>query len=322
MSDKKYKTEWSFSFDDIGKKINDTINSIVNDESVEVQEAHFEAELDGAQSAKIQVDLGLSLLNIAALDADSTQLATVDMTYVGDVQFDVNGEAEKTVSLTQKHPKRDVVGSLKRAVKSMSMREDIKAELRLSPAVPLSLDIDAGVAPSTVDLTGLTVTSIDLDCGVGTMNLTLPHSDTDYRASIDSGVGSTDIAVPDGTPLHLDINAGVGSLNLYLPDNVAARLTINGGLGGVSIPDYFDKVQSGDEFLTKSGVWETAGFAVAEKQVFVDFAGGVGNFKVRVGEKPAEKVKAKRKSKGKVKVNINVDADADNISEAPTETED
>ena len=293
MSDKKYKTEWSFSFDDIGKKINDTINSIVNDEGVDVQEAHFEAELDGAQSAKVNVDLGLSLLNVSALDADSTQLATADITYVGDVQFDVSGEAEKTLNLTQKHPKRDVVGSLKRAVKSMSMREDIKAELRLSPAIPLNLDIDAGVAPSTIDLTGLTVNSLDLDCGVGTMNLTLPHSDTDYRASIESGVGSTDIVVPDATPLHLDINAGVGSINLYLPDNVAARLTVNGGLGGVSIPDYFDKVQSGDEFITKSGVWETAGFAVAEKQVFVDFSGGVGNFKVRVGGKTSRKSKNK-----------------------------
>jgi hypothetical protein len=122
---------------------------------------------------------------------------------------------------------------------------------------------------------------------------------------------------PDSTATHLNINAGVGTVHLYLPENVAARLTVSGGIGGVNIPDYFQKVQKGDEFLTKGGIWETAGFAVAGKQVIVDFSGGVGHFGVHVGELPdePEKPKEKPKRQGKVKVNINVDTDDDDTPE-------
>lgn len=306
MSDKKYKTEFAFSFDEIGKKIKDTVNSLVNMDDVEIKQASFNANLDEATTAQVKLDLGVSELSVSALPTDSDQLITAEMQYVGEVTFETSGDTEKTVHLAQKRGAHDIVGSIKRTMKSMSQRQDLHANIALSPNIPLKLDIDAGIAPSTLDLSQLQLTGLDLDCGVGTLYLNLPESHDNYHVSVDSGVGSTRVNVPANTNLNLDINGGVGSVSLNLPENVAARLTVNGGIGGVKVTDHFENVQKQGDFLSKGGIWETAGFAVAEKQVFVNFKGGVGQFSVSVGSElePEEKPKAKRKRKSKVQVPI------------------
>lgn len=309
MSEKKYKTEFAFSFDEIGKKINNAINSLVNTDDVKVKQATFNANLEDATTAHVKLEVSMSEFNVSALPSDSNQLINAEMDYIGEVTFEVSGEAEKTVNLTQKRSARDIVGSIKRAMQSKSGRERLNADIALSPNIPLNLEIDAGIAPSTLDLSQLQLTGLDLDCGVGTLYLNLPEHNDKYHASIDSGVGSTTVNLPANTNLNLDIHGGVGSVRLNLPENVAARLVVNSGIGGVKVSDHFEHTQKQGEFFGKGGIWETAGFSVAEKQVFINFNAGVGQFTVSVGDDitPEETSKPKRKRKSKVHVPISHD---------------
>lgn len=282
MSDKQYKTEWSFSFDQIGKKLGTMLENVGGD--VEVKSANFIESADGVTSARVDLKLSMGKTTIAATE-NADNLFEADLEYVGEVDYAVSGDAEKVVFLGQKKSSNAVVDSFKRALKSIGKQsENLKWDVRLSPNVPLRLDIEVGVGQGMFDLSGLQLTKLDLEGGVGENNLTLPQSDTPYTLTIDGGVGETNIDVPENTALKITVDGGVGAININLPDNTAARVISDGTLGGVKVPSAFQRVAKDEgDMLDRSGTWETPGFNLAERQVVIEFDGGVGARNVRMG---------------------------------------
>lgn len=98
-------------------------------------------------------------------------------------------------------------------------------DLVLSQSVPIDLDIDAGVGQSNLDLRNVRLTGFEIDAGVGGIEATLPGGD--YQGSIEGGVGSITVRLPQGT---------------------AARIVVDTGLGGVSADANFQR--DGDVFTT------------------------------------------------------------------------
>jgi predicted membrane protein len=113
------------------------------------------------------------------------------------------------------------------------------------------------------------------------MTLTMPAQATKLEADIDGGVGQTRIYIPDGADMHLDVEGGVGSVELVVPPNTAIRLEATSGLGSVNVPLSFVKVQKKD---FTGGVWQTEGFELAERKVYIDYEGGIGQMTVREAE--------------------------------------
>ena len=101
-------------------------------------------------------------------------------------------------------------------------------DIRLTPRIPLELEIDTGVGRAEIDLRDLKVTRFDLKAGVGQVTVTCP----------------ADAGVTQGT-----IKAGVGEITVRLPDGVGARIQVSRGLGSIRADGRrFDR--SGDEYTT------------------------------------------------------------------------
>lgn len=272
---KEYKTEWSFSFDKIGQSINEMFGSLSGDE--EAQMASFSEPVNGATQARIDIDFSLGEATVQSL-VGSDNLIEADVTYIGEMEFKSTGETDRVVKMRQKSGK--LGGAVKRVFSTFAHRDDLRWDVRLSPEVPLDLDLDAGVGVVNVDLTGVQLRSLEYDGGVGKSTLTLPTGDTDYKVEIDGGVGEVIVNLPAETATHIKLDGGVGSIKMHIPANAAVRFNVEGGLGAVHMPNTLTRISGKDEFVSKSGVWETPDFASAEKQIVVDYKGGVGSLHV------------------------------------------
>lgn len=278
---KKQVVEWSFSFENLGNSINEQFRKMgVADEKVKKE--HFAAGLAGATSAHIELDFSVGRLAVKGL-AESENLIEADVAYTGEMKFEVSGETEKKVKLAQDKSSGEniVTSSVKDAIGKLVNRDDLRWEVGLSPALPLRLDINGGVGETRLDLSGLQISGLEVDNGVGETHLNLPACAASYPVSLNSGVGAMHIHVGQGAAVKLDIQGGVGSVDVFVAAQAAVHLEATSGLGGVDVPKQFKRVKGGADFISKSGVWETEGYALASPQVQITYNGGVGGFKLK-----------------------------------------
>jgi hypothetical protein len=281
-NDKKQVVEWSFSFDDLANKIGDKLKTVGGTDA-EVKHAQFSTPAEGVTSARVELELSVGRAVLKALDHEAS-LIEADVAYVGEIHFEATGEGVKKVKLSQSHPKTIFAGSIgssiRKAIGGLVNNDELLWTIGLSRLIPMALNIEGGVGSSQIDLTGVHLTEFKLESGVGDTKLILPATGAHYEASVEGGVGSSHITILDGASLHLKLEAGVGGVQVSIPSAAAVRITVEGGLGGVNLPADFKRVQGKDEFMSKSGVWESEGYALSQQQITIAFEGGVGGFKL------------------------------------------
>lgn len=278
-SDKTYETEWSFSFERLGEQFNKLLGSVSGDEQVEV--SSFVTPLDGATFAAITLGPSVGRHTLAALPAGSPNLLEAEVAHVGSVEFKAEGGAEREVVLRQQTGRPRGLANLRQTARAAADREELRWQMALSPEIPLQLKIGSGVGSCDFDLSGLQINGLTLNTGVGEVVTTLPGQDTPYAVSANTGVGATHFRLPDATTLSLKISAGVGEVAIEAPETVALRVQVSGGLGSAHLPEPLQRVSGRSEAVGYKGVWETEGFAVAERQITIDYSGGLGAFRVR-----------------------------------------
>lgn len=283
--DDKGKVEWSFdfTFDNIRKGFGDLFNSLAGD--TEIKQDSLSEPIGDAQAARMDIDFSLGTGSLRPMSEGDT-LIEADLSYVGDIRFEVSGETQKTVKLTQRSGKvvNDVRESIQQGFRALRDAEGLRWDVRVSQNIPLSLNIDGGVGPVILDLSTLKVTDLEIDAGVGTLDVTLPVNTVAYQAEIESGVGRTTLHLLEGTSADLRIEGGVGEVIVTLPPNMAVQLKAKSGLGDIAVPPHFQKIQGGEELISTSGVWQTEGFGLAEQRVMLVYAGGVGRLVIRTAE--------------------------------------
>lgn len=119
----------------------------------------------------------------------------------------------------------------------------------LSPAVPLVLEVNAGVGESALDLTGLNVTDLRFGGGVGRATVRLPATGI-VSAVIESGVGELKVTVPSGMKARVQVDPGLGAVKVvgdflrdgdtsisrgYAQSPNRVDLRIQGGVGEVYV---------------------------------------------------------------------------------------
>jgi hypothetical protein len=235
----------------------------------------FSEPLGDVTSAQVDLELSVGKTMINTL-SDSNNLFEAELTYLGEITFNVSGETDKTVSLSQRSFRFDFSDF------RWFDTEELVWDIGLSPEVPLTLNIDGSVGQSILDLSGLQIEEVDINGDVGETILTLPAMKTSYEVKIDGGVGRFVINIEEGTAVNLDVDGDVGDFTIDVPDNAAVRVDAEVDIGDLSFPSHFDQI-SGDEddFLRESGVWETPGFANAETRITIVFNGGVGSLRVK-----------------------------------------
>jgi hypothetical protein len=200
--------------------------------------------LAGAESVSASITLGVGRLKLAG-GADSLLDARFEYNipdWKPAVSYDV---ADGRGRLVVEQPSR-VVG----ATWPGNVRYDW--DLKLSPGVPLELEVGMGVGKSDVDLRGLDVRRFRLEAGVGE--------------------GSVDLSGPRTSDLDATIKAGVGRLTLILPADVGVRVKAQGGLGHVSA----------EGLKAQDDAWVNDSWGETKASLRVEVEGGIGEVDMRL----------------------------------------
>ena len=275
------EVEWAFDFANLGESIRNLLASLAGDEEVQVSE--FEAVRGAAEVAEIDIDFSVGEAFISALPAESTLLMSAELRHIGDVELVDEGETQRYLTLKQQVKASKAGRSIQQGLRALADRQNLRWDVLLSPAVPLVLDIDGGVGPAELDLSGLQLRSLSADTGVGELTLTLPAQDEMFEATLDGGVGRTRIYIPDGTAAILDIDGGVGAVEITVPPNAAVQLKAKGGLGSLSVPASMQAKNKVKDF-GMSGTWQTDGYDLADRHIVIRYDGGVGQLTIREAE--------------------------------------
>ncbi len=163
--------------------------------------------------------------------------------------------------------------------------------------IPIEFDLDFGIGEADVDFTDLTLSRVIIECGLGSMNVTMntPNSETCDFLRIDTGLGEftaeglgnlntreVDIEVGMGSAdidyrgeitqdVEIDIEVGMGSLDLVLPENVNVKAKVHHNF--LSSVDFDDFVKKGKYYLTED--WQDE-----RPTVFLDISVGLGSIDV------------------------------------------
>lgn len=277
MKKQKRKVEWSFDFEEMGDRFRRFFSDVMGDE-VEVKSAELDAPRAGAASARVEIDFSVGKASLNALAADSENLFEARINYIGEYEFDISGDDERIISLRQKGPFPRGIGQL------IGDNKDLHWDIALAPKIPYQLRITGGIGETDIDLSNLLVDAIQLETGVGRVGLTLPAQGEAFAASIDGGVGKTEVAIPAGSGGKLNISGGIGEVAIAVSADAAVRLMADAGIAKVNLPDTFSRIKGGDGFVGLSAVWESANFAEAETQIIIDFDGGVGSLNLEYFE--------------------------------------
>jgi hypothetical protein len=288
MSEEKQKrqneageVEWSFDFADLSNSVKGMFDSLAGE--VEIQESVFGVPRTGVENARIKLNFAAGKNNLSALDAISPNLFEAKLKHVGEIEFTEEGLETKTITLKQKNKITELAAPIKQGLRAMANADELEWDVKVATGIPLSFDINGGVGPTKLDMTGMNVRSLKMSAGVGTLLLTLPEQKEQIEAKVNSGVGQVKIIVPDISDVNLTIHAGVGEVIVVIPPNAAVQLRASTGLGSVNVPRSL-KRHTKKDFMEQGGMWQSEGFDLASRRIVINYTGGVGAFNLRDSE--------------------------------------
>jgi hypothetical protein len=291
--EKRYVTEWSFSFEKLNDQISEFVKSMGMKGEEQIKTGHYSEPIGSASSARVRLDFPVGKSMVKPL-VDSDSLIEADLTYVGEINFTASGDTEKVVNLSQVNAPADWFRGIFGWIGS---GQKLRWDVDLTTRIPLDLEIHNGVGECRFDLGALKVSALVIKGGTGEITAALPAGQ--YSARIDSGVGEMHLTVPSGATVdlqvscgtgvvHLDIadgavvtgnvRGGIGEMNVRLPQSAAARIEYRSGIGGANVPARFNRVGSGDNW--QGGTWQTPDYDTAERKTLIHFEGGIGGLKV------------------------------------------
>ena len=273
MKKQNRKVEWSLDFGDMrvraGQFVSDTMGG-----TAEVKTAALAERLDGAASARVEIEFSVGRATVKALDAGSPNLFEAQLSYVGEYEYTVSGAAERVISLRQRgNFPRDIAATVVHA-------RDLHWDIALAKNLPLQLKLTGGVGEANIDLGQLQVDDVQITTGVGKVALALPVQDQPMALDMRGGVGMTEVKIPAGAYGNFDIKGGVGEVCVEVSQDAAVRVEGKTGLGVINLPETFFQAAGSGKIAT-SKAWQTADFADAERQISITFSGGVGQFNLR-----------------------------------------
>ena len=157
--------------------------------------------LEGAQSAKIDIDHGAGRLNIRS-GAPSDLL--VSGTFANGVAVSSRLSGDR-LEVRLKHEPR---------FWNWAPGDSLDWDVLLNRDIPIILDIDSGASASVLDLSDLKVTELDLDTGASSTDLTLPAAAGMTHVKIDTGVSAVKVRIPAGVAARIRAEGGIAAINV------------------------------------------------------------------------------------------------------------
>jgi hypothetical protein len=194
--------------------------------------------IGAAKSADVTIAMGLGQLRIGALPQSSNLIA-------GEIAYPERNSVTRASSIDGEIATFTLREQDSQANSLVKYRDDAAIwDLRLNPATPMRLTIEAGVGEGTIDLAQLEVTDLDVQTGIGNTMLTLPRQGH-FQARVEGGVGNTTIRVPAGLAVRLTSTTGLG--NISVPANYRRQ-------GDVTVSPDFDSAANRVELTASGGI--------------------------------------------------------------------
>jgi len=88
-------------------------------------------------------------------------------------------------------------------------------QLRLTDEIPVDLRVDLGVADADLDLSGIRLSHLSVDAGVGSSTVNLAGDWQDgFDVKLDSGIGEMKVLLPKDTGIRLNVEKGIGRVDV------------------------------------------------------------------------------------------------------------
>jgi len=123
-------------------------------------------------------------------------------------------------------------------------------DIRLNRDVPLEINTHFGAGEAHLDLGGLDLRRVQVDMGVGKMQMDLRgQTRHDYEVSIHGGVGEATVYLPSDAGIYADASGGIGEIrtpglhkeeshytnDAYGKAKYTVRLNVQGGIGSIRL---------------------------------------------------------------------------------------
>ena len=197
-------------------------------------------DLDSSERVTVDLNMGAGTLRV---DGGTQKLARADFTYnVASwkpyVRYS-SAAGHGNLSIEQPSGTHSHMG-----------RTRYEWDVRLNREVPVDMRVHFGAGDAELSLGSLSLRSIDVDMGVGKLNMDLRgHPKRNYDVRIRGGVGEATVRVPDDVGVYGEAQGGIGEIkttglrqeghrffnNAYEHSKVTIRLDIRGGIGSIRV---------------------------------------------------------------------------------------
>jgi hypothetical protein len=195
---------------------------------------------DNVEQARLDLKMGAGKLRI---DTGTDKLVAADFTY--------NVPAWKPEMSYSKSDGRGTLRISQPETHSAHIgNTDYEWDLRLNREVPLDIGVRFGAGEAHLDVGGLTMRNLEVDMGVGQLDLDLRgNPKQSYDVRIRGGVGEAVVHIPSDVGVEAEAQGGLGSIqasglrhedNRYYNDawenaKVRIHLDIQGGVGSIRL---------------------------------------------------------------------------------------
>jgi hypothetical protein len=238
-------------------------------------------------SADIRFDIG----SLEVSGDKGAQLYSMDLeydkaSYEPSVSYTPGTEGRFTFALESNH-----------RIGIRSERQQNRLRLGLTGEIPVKLNINTGVGDARLALSGLKISELELESGVGGCRISSyePNAIACDRVRIKNGVGSMDaVGLANLNLRELDFEGGVGGANLDFTGEWKqdAEIRVQVGVGGATLRmprDVGVRVEAEKHFLSglhlegftqRDGFYYSENYDSAKRRVSVRVETGVGGFRI------------------------------------------
>ena len=235
----------------------------------------FSVEMGNTTSSDLNLDLSFPDSSLHGL-SEGNELLLAEIGHVGDVNFTVSGEEEKTIRLQQMGWEAGY-----QWLQSKLEGEAMTWDIALSPSIPFSLAVDGGIGKSELDLSDLRLSDFDYDGGTGASTIILPASREGYETKIESGTGLVTVVLPEDSNLTIRVDSGTGQIVFDAPEGVAMKVEVqSGGTGNLVSPLWL--IKTSGEMDRDEGVYQTNDYEDAQYKITIIIEDiGTGNIVIK-----------------------------------------
>lgn len=234
-----------------------------------VLSADISKPLDGATSAKVDVDADSGNLTIDSLAAEQV-LASGTLQY-----FENQGAPVQAVSSSGGQATLTLKGG---GNGLPSIRLPWSAcvgayewQIHLNPAVASDVTAHSGGGNVKLDLAGMALTRLSADTGGGNVDVVLPDSAANLSVLARTGGGNVSVEIGSGTTgtSAVDASSGAGNVVVDIPTGVAARIHTSTGLGKAIVDPRYSAIDR--------DTYQSSDFDGAANRVEITAKSGAGN---------------------------------------------